>query len=252
VGVLSMKEVINAIKKYQKEIKNLEQELLTSPDGYLVRKKNYYYQKVGAQENSITKNPDLIRQLCRKRYAQTRVSQLKNNILTLIDDSSAIDLRNHHELIHGFSKSYQGLPISYFYHPGIEKWVKADYKKHPYPPAKHDQVTKNGVVMRSKSELLIASRLEDYQIPYRYEEAFLLNRKNEYPDFTIRNPFTGKFIVWEHFGALNRDGYERQMNEKMDAYLRNGYAPGDNFIYTFEFQSNNASRVQEIIENVIL
>ena len=243
---------MNQIESYQKEVKNIDEELHTLPDGHLVRKNNCYYHAIGKKEVGITKKPKIIRQLCRKKYLLVRKQQLINNIAYLPVDLSKIDKRLPWEIIATFATAYQGLPVYYFYHPAMETWVVAEYPKHPYPPEDGNHMTVKGLQLRSKSELLIATQLEVHQLPYRYEAKLTLGNKIEYPDFIIRNPFNGKVILWEHFGALHLSGYEKKMNEKMDLYLRHGYSLSDTLIYTFEFQVQNTQRLQALIEDIIL
>ena len=247
-----MKNLIKQVKIYQNEINKISAELEKSIAGHLTKKGSTYYQTVGRKEKGITRNPEIIKQLCRKRYLIARKEQLNKNIALLPDGINDFDNRTAKELIACFPTAYQGFPISHFYHPAIEKWVTANYSKHPYPPGADKPLTKNGVRVRSKSELLIATQLEEREIPYLYETKITLMNKVEYPDFIVKNPFTNKTIIWEHFGATNLDGYESKMNDKMNLYLSNGYVANDTFVYTFEFQAQDAGRIQEIIENVIL
>ena len=247
-----MRNLTKYILKYQSELAKINNGLKQLPDGYLSKRGTSYYQTVDKKDITITKNRKLIQQMCRKKYLLARKEQLVNNLDFLISDPSEIDYRTAQELIKTFSKAYQELPISYFHHPAVTKWSESDYQKHPYPPEDGYHVTKNGVKVRSKSELLIATELENQNIPYRYEAVRMVENKKKYPDFTICNPFNGKIILWEHFGALHLPDYEKKMNEKMDAYLRNSYVPNDTLVYTFEFQVRNAKRVQELIEEVIL
>jgi hypothetical protein len=242
----------NYTKKLKNELQSIEKELLSAPQGTLTKKGKYLYQNIDRKETGITTKPKLIKQLCRKKYLLARKQQILKNANLRVKECEKFDNRTTQEIIDSLPNAYQNLPISYFYHPNVERWVTMDYPKHPYPPTKRDKVTKNGVTVRSKSELLIANELELQNIPYRYEATRMVDNKNEYPDFTIANPFTGKIIIWEHFGALNLKDYEEKMNDKMDTYLRSGYVPNDTMIYTFEFQVQNAKRIQEIIENVIL
>jgi len=247
-----LKNLIKQVKFYQNEITKISAELEKSIAGHLTKKGKTYYQTVGRKEKGITRSPEIIKQLCRKRYLLGRKKQLVENLALLPDGIDNFDNRTAKELIASLPNAYQGLPISHFYHPAIDKWVKTNYPKHPYPPSDDKPITKNGVRVRSKSELLIAIQLEAYGIPYLYETKIILMNKVEYPDFIVKNPFTNKTIIWEHFGATYLDGYESKMNDKMNLYLSNGYTANDTFIYTFEFQAQDAGRIQDIIKGAIL
>lgn len=94
--------------------------------------------------------------------------------------------------------------------------------------------TPAGVLVRSKSELLIASLLESKNIAYKYEARLLLNGRFAYPDFTIMHPRTHDIIILEHFGMMHDDEYRTKNNFKIMDYLNAGYRLGDNFIATYD------------------
>lgn len=94
--------------------------------------------------------------------------------------------------------------------------------------------TPAGVLVRSKSELLIASLLESKNIAYKYEARLLLNERFVYPDFTIMHPRTHDIIILEHFGMMHDDEYRTKNNLKISDYLNAGYRLGDNFIATYD------------------
>lgn len=178
--------------------------------------------------------------------------QLNNNISIISRCMSQFDDTTSKEMIRSFSPVYQGILDSYFFHPSVEHFLEKPYLKNPYQPEDWNYFSNSGVPVRSKSEVLIANQLEDYGIPYRYDAALALGKRTKYPDFTIKNPFNGKIILWEHFGALNQVDYEQKMNDKMTLYMKYGYIPLETLIYTFEFDIRNARRLQDLIEHIIL
>ena len=134
----------------------------------------------------------------------------------------------------------------------MEKWILEKYPKNNYPfPENGGFVTNNGVVVRTKSEVFIANLLEEYNVPYRYEMLKKISNKTTYPDFIIKNPFTAKIILWEHFGALHLEEYELIMNDKMKRYQDDGYILDDTVIYTFQFHINQLERIRKLINEVI-
>lgn len=48
----------------------------------------------------------------------------------------------------------------------------------------------SGIMMRSKSEVLISNYLLSYHIPFRYECELVLGDSVYYPDFTLLHPLT--------------------------------------------------------------
>ena len=219
-----------------------EKELLSTPPGRLgrrmVKKKHFYYQITGEKEISITKEPALIASLARKKLLQT---MLKND-----------DFNSPAMLIKTLPKTYAELPPEYFYHPSVAKWQAAEYRKNTLFPEQLIYASTAGKLFRSKSEREIANILEQNKLPYRYEATLGLLNTDVSADFIIMNPFTGKTVVWEHFGLSEDEKYQRSMNDKMDDYLKTGYIENENFIKTFEYHLRDPKRIQTIIDNVIL
>lgn len=76
---------------------------------------------------------------------------------------------------------------------------------------------KNGLWVRSKSEVIIANLLIDAGIDFNYEEKLYYNsRQYKEPDFTIRH--SGKTWYWEHLGMLDLDHYNHDWQEKKQIY----------------------------------
>jgi len=152
------------------------------------------------------------------------------------------------ELLKSLPASYQDLPESYAYESSIKEWVEAPYQKNE-SFSEHLTFTSNGgTQVRSKSEVLIANQLEALGIPYRYDALAKLGKKSIYPDFIIKHPFTGKVILWEHFGALHKEDYVKRMYEKMRLYRDYGVDP----IYTFEPDVESPKHLRKVIEKHIL
>jgi len=247
-----MKSMIIKLNYYKKELAVIIRGLQKLPDGYLAKKGKFYYQVINRKQIGITKKPDLINALYRKKYLLARKVQLENNISSISQSISKLDNTIQNELIQSFPTAYQDMPKSHFYHPSAEAWMAASYQKNPFPFKGRELFSKNGTQVRSKTEILIANQLEDYGIPYRYEAELILDNQTNYPDFTSLNPFNGKLTIWEHFGALNQTGYEDSMNSKMNLYTSHGYIPFENFIYTFEYEVGDPRRLKDLIENIIL
>jgi hypothetical protein len=210
-----------------------KEELEQLPEGRLVKKREFYYHVIGKKEIGITNNTELIRQLARKKF--------------LLEQKKDIS-KTPKDIIKSLPNSYQNLPQSFFYHTDFHKWNNQPEVKNSYPMATTYH-SKNGTIVRSKSELIIANALEEYELPYRYDNLLQLVEQKMYPDFIIKNPFTNKTIIWEHFGALNQPDYEQRMTTKMKIYLEQGFVPFHNLIYTSEFDLN---RINDIIEKIIL
>ena len=244
-----MKNKIINSNKIKSEIETLSVELATLPEGHLNRRGRYYYHVIKREGIGITKNKALIQLLCRKKYILARLEQLQSNLSASFD---LFDNRLPSDLIKSFSKTYQEVPISYFYHPSMDAWLREKPDSNPYPIKGGYRTTYDQVHVRSKSEQIIGSLLEKYGIPYRYEPKLRLGSKTKYPDFDVKNPFTGKEIIWEHFGGapFNQLEYEDSMHEKIKLYSQANYVPNDTIIFTLEIDIEH--HPEDIIENIIL
>lgn len=232
-------------------LESMIKELNSLPAGALVKRGTLYTHRKNGTEVGITKNTERLQQLCRQKLLFTLEKQLKNNIPVLEQAAKKCNFPSFKEIIASLSKTYQNLPISYFYHPNVAKWLALPHKKNPYPMGDLTYRTNNGVLVRSKSDLFIANLLEEYGIPYLYEVALTLGGQTRYPDFIIMHPITGEIIIWEHFGALHKPEYERKMTEKMTLYLKHGYVPFETLFYTFEFDIGSPERLRNLVKQLM-
>ena len=96
-------------------------------------------------------------------------------------------------------------------------------------------ITEQGEIVRSKSEAIIADKLNLLKIPYFYEVPKFLNGIGYIkPDFTILNPFTLKEYYWEHFGLMDNPDYEENALHKIEIFSANGICLGCGLIISFE------------------
>jgi hypothetical protein len=88
-------------------------------------------------------------------------------------------------------------------------------------------VADNGVMVRSKNEVIVADILEKVA-PGRWRYEVLLKGDDGSwcrPDFTISTP-AGVPVYWEHLGLMNQPSYARRWEEKLQSYAANGILPG--------------------------
>jgi hypothetical protein len=84
--------------------------------------------------------------------------------------------------------------------------------------------TSTGILVRSKSELVVAETLTRLGISYDYEKK--LEAKDDpsdfrLPDFTVS--YEGDTYYWEHLGMLSVPSYKEQWDRKRQWYEYNGY-----------------------------
>jgi hypothetical protein len=103
-----------------------------------------------------------------------------------------------------------------FESPTVRKFGKRYYAE------KLIHVTRSGIKVRSKSEVIIANELDSEGIPFEYEKNLILNDGKEFiPDFTV---IKGSEILayWEHLGMLSNVEYCAKWEHKRSEYIKNG------------------------------
>lgn len=91
--------------------------------------------------------------------------------------------------------------------------------------------TKNGVVVKSKSEMIISNYLHDHGFRFEYSKLLVLDGKQRYPDFHL--PDHNLYI--EHLGLLDNDDYRRDWENKSRLYDQNKV----NYIFLTEVDIQN-------------
>ena len=110
-----------------------------------------------------------------------------------------------------------------------------------------------GLLTRSKSESIIATVLEDMNIPFHYEERLMLKASAVYPDFTLRHPSSGRILYWEHFGMMDDINYKAETVRKISRYIDAGIIPGSDIVFSFETKDEpmNFRKVKAYVEYMI-
>lgn len=101
--------------------------------------------------------------------------------------------------------------------------VRPESVERPYP-AQLIHRTATGVLVRSKSEVIVADTLTRLGISYEYEKKLPSKTDpNDFrlPDFTVS--YEGDTYFWEHLGMLYIPSYREQWERKVQWYKENGY-----------------------------
>lgn len=135
----------------------------------------------------------------------------------------------------------------------VREWLQILYQQKEIKPGQKSFPTSSGLLVRSKSEVIIAEMLQKNGIPFRYEQKLRLSAFNVHPDFVCLNVRTRKEFAWEHLGMLDDSDYSKMAAEKLHYYQKSGYFPGKNLIITTESQDFPLSSelVQEVIEQYL-
>lgn len=88
--------------------------------------------------------------------------------------------------------------------------------------------TARGELVRSKSEVIVADLLDGLGLPYAYEQPFTgPDGSVRYPDFTIDDAETGRRVLIEHLGMLDKPDYAERWERKLKWYRAAGVRPHD-------------------------
>ena len=103
----------------------------------------------------------------------------------------------------------------------------------------------NGIMVRSKSELVIATHLCDIGLQFFYERPLegTTSPGRLRPDFSFVSD-AGDVIIWEHLWMLNRDYYLRCWDWKRAWYESNGYKIDENLFTTQDDENGGLDSIQ--------
>jgi hypothetical protein len=150
---------------------------------------------------------------------ETKTSTAEKALTALLNDNAYVELLSDY-----FGKLDSEATI----------WANADYPKNTNHPESLVHPTVGGLMVRSKSESMIAIALSEHEIPFRYENLITIDDATFAPDFTILHPQTGQIMYWEHFGLMEDEKYLNDFSHKIMCYAKNQIYLGENLIATFE------------------
>lgn len=117
----------------------------------------------------------------------------------------------------------------------IAEWKAVQYEGKGFWDDSPVHLTDKGEMVRSKSEKIIADKLAQMNIPYRYE--FPLSTEDLgiiYPDFTLLDVWNRRIVILEHFGLMEDPDYCAKTIKKLYTYMHEGYTLGVDFLFTME------------------
>ena len=245
-GVMYFKEQLESIKKGLDEyLGDLLKELQELPPGrlYIYEKRGRYYYcqrfpKEGRQKKehriSVTYDSETALALVRKKYVENAIEIIRKDIKALSELISDYGAVNEESVMDSFLKKYPELREGIFFEKrNLEEWATSYLPSNSFYAEDLKSVSVQGEKMRSAGEMYIASRLDHFGIPYRYEAPVPMPDLSYSPDFTILRPRDRKIIYWEHVGMINDAEYVQRNIEKVCDYIDCGIRPWDNLIMTF-------------------
>ncbi len=205
-----------------------------------------YYHVLPGEDSSgtyITRDrADIIHQLAQKDYtgrfvqsAEKELSRLEKCISLL----SGVDADMIYQKLNMKRKKFVEpyiVPDDLY----AERWKKEVFKTNTYMPEAKKYETRQGEMVRSKSEAILADILLELGIPYHYEQALILNdHVVRYPDFTLLKVKSREIVYLEHLGLLDDEQYRDGCIKKLNEYMNNGIYLGKNLLITYESTENS-------------
>ena len=225
------------------------------PVTYHVTKQN------GKIVRKVVHDRDLLTALIRKEYLKgcigtanerlSAITKLLHVLRSIISDEQIL----HETLARRYPDADADMKSAVCAYGGIDPsvWSQAPFKQSDYKTEKRIFRTSRGLMVRSKSEVIIAEILYSYNIPFRYEQVLEIDGISYAPDFTILCP-DGTLIYWEHLGMVSSFKYFDSQLSKLRVYYSNGITLWDNLILSFDDERGmiDAAMVRNKIETRIL
>ena len=167
-----------------------------------------------------------------QRDYDKKIMEMASSELSKIEEYLAFLSGNSIEtIIDSLSESRKRLiePVFMSDEEYIREWVSRPYEHMGFDEDSDELYSTSGTRVRSKSEVIIANMLEQYNVPYKYEYPLLLSGSHLVrPDFTCLNVKKRLVIIWEHLGMMDNPDYADKNIRKLSLYEKSGYIVGKN------------------------
>ena len=237
-------QLLSILNDLEKKSDELSEELGVLPAGelHIIRRngKEYYCERLPKAGNrkkehrmGITGDDDKTRALVRKKYVKSAIPVINENRKVLEKAIDKYEPYDENSVMNDFVAKHPGL-AGYIYPEDSGSWSEDYEKQQSFYADDLTSVAGDGTLMRSRGEVIIAEKLRQYSIPYRYEAPIGIPDIPYIPDFTIRRPKDGRLFYWEHFGDVNDRDYMKRNQQKLSKYGEYGIVPWRNLIITYD------------------
>ena len=129
--------------------------------------------------------------------------------------------------------------------------VRKEQASIPYIEGLIHKTLKPNLIVRSKSEVIIANQLYERGIKFDYEKLKEENGRRCIPDFTFEDA-SGDTIIWEHLGMLNNPAYKESWEKKLAFYNSIGFTEGVNLFTTVDHENGSidSTEIADVIDKI--
>lgn len=224
------------IQHYEKELVRFKTDLDKLPkDRICARKKGgcyfYYLRRKDAQgeiheQYLPAEKAAFIKECCDAKYLRKLIPALEKELSVMRSFEKGYAPFEKHDAWESLPVAYKQFATKRFFSNEeiCHNWANEEFETNSYVNSSHSQyVTKNGEIVRSRIELIVADLLYDLGISYRYECRLDLPSGHIYPDFTIMHPKTLELYYIEIFGLMDNPEYEQNAFRKIAKYAASDY-----------------------------
>lgn len=237
----------------------LDQKMASMPKGALVRRQSRYYHVVrenGKQYFAPLSEENMIREIKTRRYIKMGLPYLKKRIKLcqdFLDREVFYDPRQMENLLGAQYQDLSGIEIFLSNDINADDWVASNWHKDSMGLlAPHYDVS--GMKFKSKSEELIAGKLEENGFLFHHRPEIALGSKTAHPNFAVLLPNRRRIVYWEHFDQLDDPDYAVGCLETLNEYGKHGIYLGINLVMTYEAPGDSLApadidhRINQLIE----
>lgn len=232
---------------------------------YVARKEDGVYVRRG-----ISRDKRLVETLARKEYLVKAVRIIEDDIRVMERAAQRYRPFDPQAVVGSLSATFRGLPREAFYDPLADvvalsldaaderriashrQWGEQPFASDGYREEGRTVLTSRGERMRSKAEVMIAEKLYEYGIPFRYEQALEVGGTTFHPDFTFEGAGGQEFYL-EFCGMMDNPSYVAAHQRKKAEYEQAGIVPWENIVYLYASGNEmNMMRVDSIVRTQII
>ena len=242
------RELMQRRQTLEKAIEMAQKAIETAPEGWLrvdaSKKQIQYYRVLNEHHRGVyitRKDAEIAALLANKQYAENVMSKASKEMHSLDRYMTCLERDNANDVYSKLNDARKILvtPILLDDETMRKTWIAQPYEQSDKYSEQLKFQTRDGKMVRSKSEAFIANLYLEFGIPYRYEAALLLkNNVTCYPDFTILDIAHRRIVHHEHLGRLDQPEYLEEQMWKLGEYRKNGIFVGKNLILTGETKSH--------------